>query len=96
MADKEEPGPEEPEDSDAASGDDDPNHLFGIDLGRRGDRAEQESRDEVEVAPVKKVRAAIRTLTERLASAASDRDNDAKRAKETEREKEKDPESTDE
>jgi hypothetical protein len=91
MADKEEPGPEEPEDSDAASDEDDPNHLFGIDLGRRGDRAEQESRNEVEVAPVQKVRAVIRTLTERLASAASDRDNAAKRAKE----KEKDPEPTD-
>jgi hypothetical protein len=91
MADKEEPGPEEPEDSDAASDEHDPNHLFGIDLGRRGDRAEQESRNEVEVAPVQKVRAVIRTLTERLASAASDRDNAAKRAKE----KEKDPEPTD-
>jgi hypothetical protein len=79
--------PEEPPDGDepdVASTDDDdeagdPN-LFGIDLGRRGDRTEQTSRDEVHLPPVQKVKAAIRTLTERLASAASDRD-DASRAK---------------
>jgi hypothetical protein len=89
MADEEEPDAEEP---DGASTEDesDANHLFGIDLGRRGDRAEQASRDEVAVEPVKKVRAAIRTLTERLASAASDRDKAAKPAKP------EDPASTDE
>jgi hypothetical protein len=83
MADKEEPPEEEwpdvaSEDDAAEPGD---GHLFGIDLGRRGDRTEQTSRDEVELPPVKKVRAAIRTLTERLASAASDRDAAARRAK---------------
>jgi hypothetical protein len=88
MADKDEtPQAEEPpdtKDSDVAPADDDeprePN-LFGIDLGRRGDRAEQTQRDEVDVPPIKKVKAAIRTLTERLASAASDRDDAASRAK---------------
>ena len=74
----------EPDDSDAASRPDDDeteeSHLFGIDLGRRGDRAEQASRDEVDPEPVEKVRPAARTLSDRLASAASDRD-DADRAK---------------
>ena len=82
MGDEE--APDEDDDAKATSDDDgegeavDPN-LFGIDLGRRGDRVEQTSRDEVEVEPVKKERAAARTLSDRLASAASDRD-DANRA----------------
>jgi hypothetical protein len=91
MADKEEPPEaEEPdvESADDAAESDGPDH-FGIDLGRRGDRAEQTSRDEVDLPPVQKVKAAIRTLTERLASAASDRDA-ANRAKR------EDPESKDE
>jgi hypothetical protein len=91
MADKKDP----PEDDkpDAASADEDDEtgdaNLFGIDLGRRGDRSEQTSRDEVDVPPVRKVRAVIRTLTERLASAASDRDDAASRTKRD------DPESKD-
>jgi hypothetical protein len=92
MADKKEPPQDE--DPDAAAKEDEAkfadSHLFGIDLGRRGDRAEHTSRDEVAPPPVKKVRAAIRTLTERLASAASDRDDAASRAKD------KKPESEDE
>ena len=83
MADKDEP-PEAEEPHDASADDDaeagEP-HLFGIDLGRRGDRAEQTSRDEVDPPPETKVRAVIRTLTERLASAASDRDDAANQTK---------------
>jgi len=104
MADEEEPEAEEP---DEASPDDDTEagerHLFGIDLGRRGDRSEQTSRDEVDLPPVQKVKAAIRTLTERLASAASDRHDaenrakgDANRAKREEREEREERESDDE
>jgi hypothetical protein len=94
MSDKEQPETGEP---DASSKDDDAesddSHLFGIDLGRRGDRSEQTSRDEVDVPPVQKVRAAIRTLTERLASAATDRDDAAKRAKPEEPPESEDDES---
>lgn len=48
--------------------------LFGIDLGHRGDRTEDASRDEVEAPPP--VRAIARTLSDRLASAKADRDED--------------------
>ena len=94
MADEEEPDTEAPDD--AADDDVEPfdRNTFGIDLGRRGDRREQTSRDEVEEPPLKKVKAAIRTLTERLASAASDRDDAASRAKRDEPKRD-DPESKD-
>jgi hypothetical protein len=94
MADEEEPEAEKPsgasEDDDAES---DGRHLFGIDLGRRGDRDEQKSRDAVEAAPVKKVKAVIRTLTERLASAASDRDDAASRKRQEKRHQKPKPEN---
>jgi hypothetical protein len=91
MAEKEEPPEAEEPHVASADNDDEPGdrNLFGIDLGRRGDRTEDTSRDEVNLTPVKKVKAAIRTLTERLASAASDRDDAASRAKRD------DPESQD-
>lgn len=45
--------------------------LFGIDLGHRGERCDE---PEPEVTPTPpRVRAKVRTLTERLASAAADR-----------------------
>ena len=77
------------EDRDRGSRDDvaeapDPSH-FGIDLGHRGDRAEQASRDAVEEPPKKKVKPANRTLTERLASAASERDDAASRRRQQKR-----------
>jgi hypothetical protein len=87
MADPKEPedesrkGASENEDKDA-----DPN-LFGIDLGRRGDREDQKSRDEVDAPVPKKVRAVIRTLTERLASAAADRNHAAQKPKDDDAEK---------
>ena len=87
MADDEEPEvdePDEPEDDDFSD-----SNRFGIDLGRRGNRAEQQSRDAVEPPPVKKVKAVIRTLTERLASAASDRDDAASRKRQEKRAKPK-------
>ena len=51
-------------------GDDD--DLFGIDLGPAGDRRETESDDDIATAPV---RPATKTLTERLATAAADRES---------------------
>ena len=96
MADEDEPVAEEPsggpEDDDVESGG---RHLFGIDLGHRGNRAEQKSRDEVQPAPVQKVKAVVRTLTERLASAASERDDAASKKKQEKREAEKREESED-
>jgi hypothetical protein len=64
-APKDEPSkPEENEDPD----------LFGIDLGHRGVRPDEVDPRDVEPPP--RVRPATRTLTDRLASAAADR-NDA-------------------
>jgi hypothetical protein len=73
----------------------DPGH-FGIDLGHRGNRAEQASRDAVDDPPDKKVKPASRTLTERLASAASERDDAASRKRQDKKKNDSEPgESTD-
>jgi hypothetical protein len=75
--------PEEHDESEDDAGDEveaaDPNH-FGIDLGRRGDRAEQQSRDEVDAPEPVRERPATRSLSDRLASAAADRDEAAANA----------------
>ena len=76
MADKDDP---ERDAKDTKATDDDSEasdpDLFGIDLGRRGDKVEQKSRDAVDAPVPKKEKAATRTLTERLASAAAERDD---------------------
>ena len=78
MADDEEPEVEdeveEVEDVDEDEDEVADPHLFGIDLGRRGDRVEQLSRDEVDAPKPVRERAATRSLSDRLASAAADRD----------------------
>jgi hypothetical protein len=95
MPDEEEPGAES---SDAAEAEEEEAREaghFGIDLGRRGDRAEQTSRDEVHPPPIERVKPAYRTLTERLASAAADRDDaasSAARRRRAEREESEEPE----
>ena len=76
MADDEDPE-REGKDTEPAADDSEANdlNLFGIHLGRRGDQAEQRSRDEVDPPPPKKTKGVTRTLTERLASAAAERDD---------------------
>jgi hypothetical protein len=65
-----------PSDRDSVAEEEDPkgddDDLFGIDLGPAGDRREPEPDDEVEATPV---RPATKTLTERLATAAADRES---------------------
>ena len=77
MADNEHPEGEEKDTESADEAERSDLDLFGIDLGRRGDKVEQKSRDAVDVPTPKKEKAATRTLTERLASAAAERDDSA-------------------
>ena len=65
-----------PSDRDSVAEGEDPkaddDDLFGIDLGPAGDSREPEPEDDVEATPV---RPATKTLTERLATAAADRES---------------------
>jgi hypothetical protein len=64
-------------------------HLFGIDLGHRGVRPDEVDPRDVEPPP--RVKPATRTLTDRLASAAADRDD----AAHPRNDREQEPESED-
>jgi hypothetical protein len=96
MPDKDEPDddvPENDESDDESRPDDgprpgdDPSH-FGIDLGHRGVRPDEVDPRDIEPPP--KARPTVRTLTERLASAAADRDDADRDAATTARDEDRD------
>ena len=83
MPDDEQPEDGPDEESSAAETPDgvDP-HLFGIDLGHRGVRPDEVDPRDLEPPP--RVKPAYRTLTDRLASAAADRDDAAQSSQDDE------------